>query len=168
MNYASERPSSLRLVSDDILERSRTILCFSHLRWDFVFQRPQHLMSRFAASDRVIFWEEPRFIDGEFPRLDIRECESTGVIVVTPELLAVSDRASDTAALKSLLDVWLAGEQGRLVRWYYTPMMLPFSEHVSADCVVYDCMDRSEEHTSELQSLIRISYAVFSLNKKKP
>src|SRR3546814_15282089 len=32
-------------------------------------------------------------------------------------------------------------EQGRLVRWYYTPMMLPFSEHVSADCVVYDCMD---------------------------
>src|SRR3546814_11630247 len=95
MNYASERPSSLRLVSDDILERSRTILCFSHLRWDFVFQRPQHLMSRFAASDRVIFWEEPRFIDGEFPRLDIRECESTGVIVVTPELLAVSDRASE-------------------------------------------------------------------------
>src|SRR3546814_771624 len=81
------------------------------------------------------------FIDGEFPRLDIRQCESTGVIVVTPELLAVSDRASDTAALKSLLDVWLAGEQGRLVRWYYTPMMLPFSEHVSADCVVYDCMD---------------------------
>src|SRR3546814_4530373 len=81
---------------------------------------PIYLMSRFAASDRVIFWEEPRFIDGEFPRLDIRECESTGVIVVTPELLAVSDRASDTAALKSLLDVWLAGEQGRLVRWYYT------------------------------------------------
>src|SRR3546814_18363137 len=98
-------------------------------------------MSRFAASDRVIFWEEPRFIDGEFPRLDIRECESTGVIVVTPELLAVSDRASDTAALKSLLEVLLAGEQGRLVRWYYTPMMLPFSQHVSADCVVYDCMD---------------------------
>src|SRR3546814_9408082 len=150
-------------------------------------------MSRFAASDRVIFGEEPRFIDGEFPRLDIRECESTGVIVVTPELLAVSDRASDTAALKSLLDVWLAGEQGRLVRWYYTPMMLPFSEHVSADCVVYDCMDelanfrnappqllaleerllesadlvfRSEEHTSELQSLMRISYAVFCLKKK--
>src|SRR3546814_18756794 len=25
--------------------------------------------------------------------------------------------------------------------WYYTPMMLPFSEHVMADCIVYDCMD---------------------------
>src|SRR3546814_7943394 len=30
-----------------------------------------------------------------------------------------------------------------------------------------DCGDRSEEHTSELQSLMRISYAVFCLKKKK-
>src|SRR3546814_7229578 len=29
------------------------------------------------------------------------------------------------------------------------------------------CLQRSEEHTSELQSLMRISYAVFCLNKKK-
>src|SRR3546814_7613961 len=29
------------------------------------------------------------------------------------------------------------------------------------------CMDRSEEHTSELQSLMRISYDVFCLKKKK-
>src|SRR3546814_8196622 len=31
---------------------------------------------------------------------------------------------------------------------------------------VGDFLDRSEEHTSELQSLMRISYAVFCLNKK--
>src|SRR3546814_7618042 len=30
-----------------------------------------------------------------------------------------------------------------------------------------DCVSRSEEHTSELQSLMRISYAVFCLKKKK-
>src|SRR3546814_4815469 len=30
------------------------------------------------------------------------------------------------------------------------------------------CRCRSEEHTSELQSLMRISYAVFCLKKKKP
>src|SRR3546814_1874217 len=30
-----------------------------------------------------------------------------------------------------------------------------------------DDLDRSEEHTSELQSLMRISYAVFCLKKKK-
>ncbi|HYJ83423.1 MAG TPA: hypothetical protein VEW26_11370, partial [Allosphingosinicella sp.] len=37
----------------------QTLICFSHLRWNFVFQRPQHLMSRFAETGRVIFWEEP-------------------------------------------------------------------------------------------------------------
>jgi UDP-galactopyranose mutase len=33
-----------------------TLICFSHLRWNFVFQRPQHLMSRFAREMTVIFW----------------------------------------------------------------------------------------------------------------
>ncbi len=35
------------------------LICFSHLRWDFVFQRPQHLMTRFARTMRVIYLEEP-------------------------------------------------------------------------------------------------------------
>src|SRR3546814_3404413 len=43
------------------------------------------------------------------------------------------------------------------------------------ETLIYDCMigdailfqRRSEEHTSELQSLMRISYAVFCLTKKK-
>src|SRR3546814_3245435 len=34
-------------------------------------------------------------------------------------------------------------------------------------CAGYDLSERSEEHTSELQSLMRISYAVFCLTKKK-
>jgi UDP-galactopyranose mutase len=36
-----------------------TLICFSHLRWDFVFQRPQHLMTRFARERRVFYFEEP-------------------------------------------------------------------------------------------------------------
>src|SRR3546814_7820880 len=35
------------------------------------------------------------------------------------------------------------------------------------DVKIYDYPCRSEEHTSELQSLMRISYAVFCLKKKK-
>src|SRR3546814_1582684 len=35
------------------------------------------------------------------------------------------------------------------------------------DTVIFRLVDRSEEHTSELQSLMRISYAVFCLKKKK-
>ena len=37
-----------------------TLICFSHLRWDFVFQRPQHLMSRFAREMTVVLSKSTR------------------------------------------------------------------------------------------------------------
>ena len=117
------------------------MICFSHLRWDFVFQRPQHLMTRFATTHQVLFWEEPEYrADAGAPRLRRRVCADSGVVVMTPELdPALRDR--EDAILASLLDEALAGSEGVLVRWYYTPMMLSFSDHVAADCIVYDCMD---------------------------
>lgn len=121
---------------------THTILCFSHLRWKFVFQRPQHLMSRFAAQSRVLFWEEPCLVEKlAEPDLHIDVCAASGVTVITPQLPADGAREQDGENLKGLLDLFLAGESGPFVRWYYTPMMLPFSEHVMADCIVYDCMD---------------------------
>jgi UDP-galactopyranose mutase len=118
------------------------LICFSHLRWNFVFQRPQHLMSRFAEAGRVIFWEEPEAALPEMePALGVRTCAETGVIVVTPSLPETLSGEAREAVLQSLLDGYLAGEQGPFVRWYYTPMMLPFSRHVDSACTVYDCMD---------------------------
>lgn len=120
----------------------QTLICFSHLRWNFVFQRPQHLMSRFAEARRVIFWEEPEAALPECePALGVRTCAETGVVVVTPSLPEGLDEATREATLTSLLDAFLAGEQGPFVRWYYTPMMLPFSRQVPSACTVYDCMD---------------------------
>lgn len=117
-----------------------TVLCFSHLRWGFVFQRPQHLMRRFADAGSVIFWEEPRYSELRTPGLDI-DHTTPGVTVVTPELPAGLSIDAEGAMLRRLLDGFLAGREGAIVRWYYTPMMLPFSEHVAAECVIYDCMD---------------------------
>jgi UDP-galactopyranose mutase len=120
----------------------QTLICFSHLRWNFVFQRPQHLMSRFAKERRVIYWEEPEAALPDFqPSLGVRECAETGVIVVTPSLPEHMGEEEQRTALKTLLDGFLAGEQKPLIRWYYTPMMLPFSRHIDAVCTVYDCMD---------------------------
>ena len=42
-----------------------TILVFSHLRWDFVYQRPQHLLSRLAEHYKICFFEEPSFRPGQ-------------------------------------------------------------------------------------------------------
>ena len=120
----------------------QTLICFSHLRWDFVFQRPQHLMTRFARDRRVIFWEEPAgAATGAEPSLAAKVCPTSGVIVVTPMIADDIQGAARDAALKGLLDAYLHKEGGDLVRWYYTPMMLTFSRHLEAVCTVYDCMD---------------------------
>ena len=118
------------------------MICFSHLRWDFVFQRPQHLMTRFAQTRKVIFWEEPVWTpEGSPPRLDSKVCPDSGVIVATPSLPEGLTAERRDELLKTLLDEVVASVPGDLLRWYYTPMMLPFSRHLEAACTVYDCMD---------------------------
>src|SRR3546814_8127847 len=49
-----------------------------------------------------------------------------------------------------------------------TPLAVLVRQHAAIVAAVNDGDGRSEEHTSELQSLMRISYAVFCLKKKKP
>ena len=121
------------------------LICFSHLRWDFVFQRPQHLMSRFARDRRVIVFEEPVPAgDGAKASLELRFDEKTGVQVATPQLPGGLDPVQVEAALRRLLDDLTAREKiERPILWYYTPMMLGFSRHLAEDAaaVVYDCMD---------------------------
>ena len=120
-----------------------TLMCFSHLRWDFVFQRPQHLLSRFAKSMPVTVWEEPIPAEpGRGPSLDVRPAKNAAnVTVITPRLPEGLDTTATHTILKGLLDAHVATLSGRLVRWYYTPMMLPFSRHLDAVATVYDCMD---------------------------
>ena len=61
------------------------IVCLSHLRWNFVFQRPQHLLSRAAREGRVLFIEEPlKSADG--PPMTVTE--EQGVLVCVPRLRA--------------------------------------------------------------------------------
>jgi glycosyltransferase involved in cell wall biosynthesis len=119
-----------------------TLLCFSHLRWDFVFQRPQHLMSRFAREMAVVFWEEPIEIESrETAYLKVRNAEDANVRVVTPHLPAGLDEEERETVLKRLLDAHVSSCARPLVGWYYTPMMLPFSRHLDTSAVIYDCMD---------------------------
>jgi len=119
------------------------LICFSHLRWNFVFQRPQHLMSRFAREMTVVYWEEPIEIGPkETAYLQVREAEDvTNVRVVVPHLPQGMPEDAREAALSRLLDAHVASLGGRLITWYYTPMMLPFSRHIEADVTVFDAMD---------------------------
>ena len=120
------------------LGSTRDLLCLSHLRWNFVFQRPQHLMVRFARTRRVFFVEEPLF-DADQPRLDVSL--SHGVHVVVPHL-PDSMRLSADDAQRSLIAVLVSAWRidAPLV-WLYTPLALPLIEGLVVEAIVYDCMD---------------------------
>jgi len=116
------------------------LICLSHLRWNFVFQRPQHLMSRCARDRRVFFVEEPRFQSGITPRMHIED--SGPVRVVVPQLPEGISAEDAIVAQRELLEQCIEAERiSEYVLWYYTPMALSFTDRLSPVAVVYDCMD---------------------------
>jgi UDP-galactopyranose mutase len=125
---------------------SLDLVCFSHLRWHFVTQRPQHLLTRCARDRRVFFWEEPWFDADErhasIPTLEVIDESRPGqptLWVLRPHL----PRAGDASEMqRALLDTFLA-EHGvaPFLAWYYTPMALAFTGHLHPAVIVYDCMD---------------------------
>jgi UDP-galactopyranose mutase len=116
-------------------------VCFSHLRWDFVYQRPQHLLSRCARNRRVFFVEEPIFGNGS-TRLEVREAE-TGVYVVVPQLPEGlrSEIAINAVMREKMRQLFIAHEINEYVFWYYTPMALKFTDQFKPIASIYDCMD---------------------------
>ncbi|MDB5231530.1 MAG: glycosyltransferase family 1 protein [Chitinophagaceae bacterium] len=115
------------------------LVCFSHLRWNFVYQRPQHLLSRFAKHCRVFFIEEPIF-GSETERLEVNEKNNVWVVVPHfPHDLSheiVLDKQK-----KMLAGFFEMMEITQFISWYYTPMALPFTEDLTPALTVYDCMD---------------------------
>ena len=115
------------------------LICFSHLRWNFVYQRPQHLISRFAREFKVYFIEEP-IIDATEDFLDI-STPADNLWVVVPHL-KMSLRDDQATQLKELLSkLFIENEITQYVFWYYTPMFVPASDHFNPVLTVYDCMD---------------------------
>ena len=139
-----------------------TLICFSHLRWNFVFQRPQHLMSRFGRDMDVIFWEEPTDIGAEETAyLEVRQAEDApGVRIAVPHLPHGMPEDAREAALMRLLDAHLASRRGPLIAWYYTPMMLTFSRHLNADVTVYDAMDELSKFRFAPAKLLELEQAL--------
>ncbi len=130
----------------NIMMNNNDLICVSHLRWDFVYQRPQQLMSRAVKTRRVFFVEEPRFEKKDTARLEIRRDES-GVLVVTPflpsGLIEVEVHERFTQLLEQMLEYHSVTDY---TLWFYTPMPLPAFLASSArghtpESVVYDYMD---------------------------
>jgi UDP-galactopyranose mutase len=127
-------------AAHDSSERLPDLICLSHLRWDFVYQRPQHLMSRFAAERRVFYVEEPVF-QGVAPRLEVQRSPDN-VCVVTPFLPSEHGETHVNHLQEQLLNELLEEQNiQQYVLWYYTPAALRYSRHLRPLATLYDCMD---------------------------
>ncbi len=127
------------------------LVCFSHLRWNFVYQRPQHLISRFAKQCRVFFVEEPVFDDN--PHLEISEAENN-IWIVVPHLKSGLSEYEISLEKKAIFDELFTSKQiKKFFSWYYTPMFLPSTRHLTPEFVVYDCMDELSAFKNAPQAL---------------
>ncbi|MBD2705088.1 glycosyltransferase [Spirosoma sp. BT702] len=115
------------------------MLCFAHLRWNFVYQRPQHLLSRAANQCRVWYIEEPIWQDAL--SLEIKKV-AENLTVVVPYLPQGIDEQTAIRLQRQLIDQLIDQQTiTDYVTWYYTPMAFPFTDHLRPKVVLYDCMD---------------------------
>jgi hypothetical protein len=119
---------------------SSDVLCLSHLRWDFVYQRPNHLMACAARDRRVFFVEEPILVPGREATMHVRRREL--VVVATPR---IPERLTNETQIHATHDLVadLVRDAGLHlpILWYYTPMAVAWTRQLAASLVVYDSMD---------------------------
>jgi glycosyltransferase involved in cell wall biosynthesis len=136
------------------------IVCFSHLRWNFVYQRPQHLIGRFARESRVLFVEEPIF-DADTDTVVMLPDPQTGVFTVVPHLQKNLTEAETIARMKSQVDKVLRTMDVRnFVCWYYSPMALGYTDHLEPALIVYDCMDELSGFRFAHPEIVRMEKAL--------
>ncbi|TGE19859.1 glycosyltransferase family 1 protein [Hymenobacter elongatus] len=120
-------------------------VCFAHLHWDFVWQRPQHLLSRFAQYGRVFYVEEPFVhhdqLDPGFAHIEVKERQNGLKVVVAHLPAGLSETQSDDMQAALLTRYFAENTINKYVFWYYTPMALSKSRHLQPILTVYDCMD---------------------------
>ena len=139
-----------------------TIIVFCHLRWDFVYQRPQQLISRLAQHYRILFIEEPVYDAGD--SFMERSSPAPNVTVCRPHTPshAIGFHDDQIPLLQPLLATLVApGEQP--VVWFYTPMALPLLQALNASLVVYDCMDELAAFKNSPKQLLQRESALLNL-----
>jgi glycosyltransferase involved in cell wall biosynthesis len=122
---------------------SSELVVLSHLRWTFVWQRPQHIVSRLATTRRTWFVEEPIAVDG-LREARLRTEKHDDVCRVWLEVpgpeghVCFSDPRA--AGYGAELTALLRASPDRTA-WLYTPMALLLAEVLEPQTLVYDVMD---------------------------
>ena len=115
------------------------IVCFSHLRWDFVFQRPQHLLTRLAEQFRIFYVEEPLHHSSHD---HYTQAIHDNIHTIKLHLSGGPEETGITLRLQALLNkIFDHHKINEYILWYYTPMAIPMSDELRPVLTIYDCMD---------------------------
>jgi glycosyltransferase involved in cell wall biosynthesis len=138
------------------------IIVMSHLRWNFVHQRPQHLLSRLAAHYRILYFEEPVF----HPKKHLAAIYEPhpNVLVWTPHTpVETQGFHDDQLPYLQPLVRQLGMDYPQHMVWFYTPMALPLMDELSPGLVVYDCMDELASFKNSPKQLLQRENALFKV-----
>ncbi|MDQ3260831.1 MAG: FAD-dependent oxidoreductase, partial [Pseudomonadota bacterium] len=151
------------------------LIVFSHLRWDFVYQRPQHLLTRLAEDQPVIFFEEPVYAETTAWLEEI--CPAPNVRVLRPHTSVPTAGFCDDQLpeLRRLLRGFLEREgyarsddhrspsAHDYLAWFYTPMALPLLQELTPRAVVFDCMDELSAFKNAPRQLLQRENALMAV-----
>jgi len=119
------------------------MVVFCHLRWDFVYQRPQHIISRLAKSMKILLIEEP------WHRPEVPDSKLTEV---TANLHVLQPNVRHIEEIEQILPKYT----GKSIEtgWFYSASFLPLLDYFTFDTVVYDCMDELSLFKGAPQKLV--------------
>lgn len=142
---ASTAPAADQADSNTLTYSLPDLVCFAHLHWDFVWQRPQHLLTRFAQHGRVFYVEDAFFHADDLvePHMEVKERQNGVKVLVVhlPHRLRGDEAAADQAQFGVLSRFFAENGLEKYTFWYYTPMALGKSRLFTPVLTVYDCMD---------------------------
>jgi protoporphyrinogen oxidase/glycosyltransferase involved in cell wall biosynthesis len=139
-----------------------TVIVFCHLRWDFVFQRPQHLMTRLAQYHNIVFIEEPVYQEGESYLKTYTPAPNITVVQPHTPVQAAGFHDDQIPVLQPLLAKLASSGENPIV-WFYTPMALPLLQSLHPSLVVYDCMDELSAFKNAPKQLLQRETALLNI-----
>ena len=162
--YAAALRQAMRLTSTTISTKENameTIIVFCHLRWDFVYQRPQQLLTRLAQHYKVLFVEEPLHDEGPARLTTYQPAPNVTVCQPHTPSHAIGFHDDQIPLLQPLLEKLVPDGEQPIV-WFYTPMALPLLAKLHPSRVVYDCMDELSAFKNSPRQLLQRETALLN------
>ena len=122
------------------------MIVFCHLRWQFVYQRPQHIISRMAKEFKVLLIEEPIGFNDE-------EENSAQINIITPHLHVLQPKVRSIEAIAKILPKYISNQKVP-IGWFYSASFSPLLQELQFETVIYDCMDELSLFKGAPQQLI--------------